>query len=166
MMIGRTSRRNASRPHRAGFALLDVIVGGLILGLGLTVVLSITSRSLSTQTRGEKRVIASWLLDELLTMVLADGPVMFPKQHETSGRFDGAFSEFQYDVSIEDQGVGQPFLVTARVNFPTGRGMDEVRAQTYIADGGGASVTRKPTEPFDRYQRWLDKQEAARDQGR
>ncbi len=39
--------------RRRGVALLDALVGGAMLGVGLAVVLSVTSRSLSTQTDGE-----------------------------------------------------------------------------------------------------------------
>ena len=55
------------RPRR-GFALMDVIVGGVMLGIGLAVVLTLASRAIASQAQGERQMVAAWLLDELLAM--------------------------------------------------------------------------------------------------
>ena len=94
---------------------MDVIVGGVILGIGISAILSVTSRSLARQTDGEKRMVAAWLADELLNMVLVEGPVRYPQLYDTNGVFYEPFRDFAYDVNIEDQGIGVPFEVTATV---------------------------------------------------
>ena len=147
------------RAHR-GFALMDVLVGGVMLGIGLGVVLTLTSRALSAQAQGERQMVAAWLLDELLAMVVVEGPVDYPHLHPTSGRFDPPFDGFQFDVNLEDIGVGQPFLVTATVRWARGREDRQVQAQTYVAvryvDPENPIEQRAPLEPIDRIGRWYD----------
>ena len=145
---------------RRGFALMDVIVGGVMLGIGLGVVLTLASRALASQAQGEKQMVAAWLLDELLAMVVVEGPVEFPHLQSTHGRFDPPFDEFEFDVNLEDLGVGQPFLVTATVRWLRGREERQVQAQTYIAprfiDPENPFDDRIPIEPIDRIGRWYD----------
>ncbi len=152
-----TSHRSRSR---RGFALMDVIVGGVMLGVGLGVVLTLASRALASQAQGERQLVAAWLLDELLAMVIVEGPVEFPHQHSTHGRFDPPFDGFEFDVNLENLGVGQPFRVTATVRWPRGREERQVQAQTYIAqrfvDPENPFEQRAPVEPIDRIGRWYD----------
>ncbi len=147
------------RPRR-GFALMDVIVGGVMLGIGLGVVLTLASRAIASQAQGERQMVAAWLLDELLAMVLVEGPIEYPHLHPTHGQFDPPFEGFQFDVNLEDLGVGQPFLVTATVRWPRGREERQVQAQTYIAprfvDPENPYEERIPVEPIDRIGRWYD----------
>jgi hypothetical protein len=147
--------------HR-GVALVDVLIGAVLLAVGLAVVISLTTRSLAIQTDGEKQLTASWLADELLNLVLVEGPVEYPKLHDTNDRFGAPFDEFEYDVAIEDLGPAQPFRVTASVRWASGQGVRQIQAGTLIADRGGDPDLehREPYEPVDREQRYLDKEEA------
>ena len=146
--------------NRRGFALMDVIVGGVMLSIGLGVVLMLASRALSSQAQGERQLVAAWLLDELLAMVLVEGPVEFPHLQPTHGRFDPPFDGFEFDVNLEDLGVGRPFLVTATVRWLRGREERQVQAQTYIAprfvDPENPVEERAPVEQIDRIGRWYD----------
>lgn len=152
-----TSHRSRSR---RGFALMDVIVGGMMLSIGLGVVLMLASRALSSQAQGERQMVAAWLLDELLAMVVVEGPVEFPHRQPTHGRFDPPFDGFEFDVNLEDLGVGKPFLVTATVRWLRGREERQVQAQTYIAtryvDPENPIEERAPIEQIDRISRWYD----------
>ena len=152
-----TSHRSRSR---RGFALMDVIVGGMMLSIGLGVVLMLASRALSSQAQGERQMVAAWLLDELLAMVVVEGPVEFPHRQPTHGRFDPPFAGFEFDVNLEDLGVGKPFLVTATVRWLRGREERQVQAQTYIAtryvDPENPIEERAPVEQIDRIGRWYD----------
>ena len=152
-----TSHRSRSR---RGFALMDVIVGGMMLSIGLGVVLMLASRALSSQAQGERQMVAAWLLDELLAMVVVEGPVEFPHRQPTHGRFDPPFDGFEFDVNLEDRGVGEPFLVTATVRWLRGREERQVQAQTYIAtryvDPENPIEERAPVEQIDRIGRWYD----------
>lgn len=142
------------RNPRRGAALLDVIIGSMMLGVGLAVVVSLSSRSLALQTDGEKRMVAGWLADELLSMVLVEGPVNYGRQYDTSGRFYPPFEDFYYEVEIREMGVGQPYRVTAVVGWYTSTyGGENVSIQTYIAERMGDPVQpRAPEERLDREQ--------------
>ncbi len=150
-------RGNRHGLRRRGFALLDVIVGGVMLGIGLSVVLSVTSRSLATQSDGEKRLVASWLADGLLAMVLVEGPVEYPKHYHPRGEFAPPFDGFEFEIDIEDIGPSEPFRVTATVRWPGWRSYREVTAQTLIAQRLGDSFQpRAPAEPVDRFARYYE----------
>lgn len=143
--------------RRRGVALIDVILGGVLLAIGLAVVITLATRSLKSQTDGEKRLIASWLADEFLSMVLVEGPVNYPKLYDNHGRCDPPFDEFEYDVDIEDQGLNAPFRVTATIHWPSGGGSKSVQVQTLIAERGGDPYQpRAPLEPVDRLDRWYE----------
>ena len=136
---------------------MDVILGSLMLGIGLTVIVSLASRSISLQARAQRQLTAAWLVDELLAMVLVEGPVNYPKLHATDGRFDFPFEDYEYEVQIDDIGLRQPFRVTAFVRWPHGRDFRHVEAQTYIAQRlGDPNQVRMPLEPIDRIGRYYD----------
>jgi hypothetical protein len=143
---------------------MDVIVGGIMLGVGLSVILSVTSRSLSRQTDGEKRMVASWLADELLNMVLVEGPVHYPQIYDTSGRFREPFEQYAFALDIEDLGLGMPFEVTATIAWPAGDPIDQIQVQTRIAarqDEDPELNPRAPAEEVDREARWFEDEEEA-----
>lgn len=73
------------RAMRRGFAMLDAILGGVLLAVGLAAVVTLASRSLQMERRGEREVVAAALLDEILTEVLVEGPVDYPKVFDTAG---------------------------------------------------------------------------------
>ena len=138
-----------------GFALLDAIVGGVLLGIGLAVTVSLASQSLGAQAHGRHQVTAAWLADELLAMVVVEGPVEYPNLHPRSGRFDPPFEQYQYDIEIDDIGLGKPFRVTAVVRWSGGRDERHIAAQTYIAERKGDPFQiRAPLEPIDRIERY------------
>ena len=153
----------ASRTQpRRGVALMDAILGGLMLAIALGAILTLASRSTAIQAEGSKRLVAAWLLDELLSMVLMEGPIDYPKIHATHGGFDAPFEEFEFDVNINDIGLGKPFLVTATVRWRHGPGVREAHAMTYIADvlwafqkADDPDVKRGRRQP-PRWRRWRD----------
>ncbi len=136
---------------------MDVILGAIMLGIGLTVIVSLASRSISVQAQSQRQLTAAWLVDELLAMVLVEGPVNYPKLYATDGRFDFPFEDYEYEVQIDDIGLRQPFRVTAFVRWPHGGDFRHVEAQTYIAQRlGDPSQVRMPLEPIDRIGRYYD----------
>ncbi len=154
------ARSRSRRPaHRRGFALMDVIIGSVMLGVALSVVISLSSRSLASQTDGEKRVVAGWLADELLSMVLVEGPVDYPRMYETAGYFDEPFGEFWYDLEIEYRGRHAPHRVTATVSWPSGRGRQDISVQSRIMerDDQDLFLPREPLEPIDRERRYFER---------
>ena len=143
------------RPNRRrGVALVDVIIGSILLAIGLAGILTLTSRALILQRRGEVEVVAAALLDEMLSTVLAEGASDFRQLYDTFGRYDAPFEDFDYEVAIEDRGIGQPTRVTATVRHrPTAA---EYSVQTIIADrlGDDPNPVREPSEPLDREARY------------
>lgn len=137
------------RTHRRGFALIDAIVAGILLAIGLAAIVSLGSRALSLQQRGEREVIAASLLDELLATVLMEGPADYVKLHPTSARFDDPFADYEYEVLIEDGSAGVPFKVLAVVRHDSG---DSWVCETLIAPklGEEPDPPRAPIEPIDR----------------
>lgn len=156
--------RTMRTPTRRGIALMDAMIGGVLLGVGLAAIISICTRSMGVQTDGEKRLQAAWLADELLAMVLVEGPKDYSVVQETSGQFDEPFGEFYFDVEIEDQGFDQPYRVTAIVRWSDldDRPRDFVEVQTLIAQPQYTEEQlederyqqREPLEPVDRELRW------------
>lgn len=142
---------------RRGVALVDVIIGGVLLSMGLAVVISLSTRALRTQTDSEKQLVAAWLADEFLNMVLIEGPVNYPKLYDAHGYCTPPFEEFEYDVFIDDQGLGLPLRVTATISWEGAGGQREVQVQTLIADRGSEpNELRAPYEPVDRINRWYE----------
>lgn len=146
-------------PPRRGVALVEALVGGIILGIGLAALLGIASRSLSAQTAGEHRLVAAWLADDVLNMVLAEGPEEYPRLHDETGRFAPPFDEYAHEVVIEDLGRGNPFRVTAIISWGDGE-RERVVVETLIAPLlTEEDILREPEEELDREQRWFEIEE-------
>lgn len=139
---------------REGFALLDVLVGGLVLSIALTAIFGLTRRSLSSQLNGEKRQQASMLIDSLLNQVLAIGPVNYPSTFSTRGVADPPFDEFEYEIRLEDAGIGHPYNVTATVSWYVGSRPFQETVETKIAPmmGEVEANERVPEQPVNRNQ--------------
>jgi uncharacterized membrane protein YgcG len=154
-----------SRKYRArrGFALMDAVIAGILLSIGLVTVLSVGGQAMTMQRRGEVDVRASAALDELLSAVLTEGPEDYEKLHPLSGSFeaDSPFQDFQFTVEIERGGAGVPARVLARVIHEGGR---EYSIETSIAEkrGDEPDPVRTPSEPIDRVAR-IEQKHAARD---
>ena len=136
---------------RRGVALIDVIIGSAMLAIGLAVVVSMSSRSLARQSNAERQITASWLADELLTMILVVGPDEY---------FDAPFDNFTYSVVIEDQSEFMPLTVRATVSWEEAGGRRSIDIDTLIARRHGESVDRLPAESIDREERYWDAIEA------
>lgn len=150
------------RPRsRRGFALIDAILGGVLLAVALAAILSLAARSLQMERRGESEVTAAALLDELLAMVLVEGPAEFQKVHDTSGRCDPPFDDWEYDIVIEAQGLGDPWRVTATVRDPAG---STHVCGTLIAprNENAPEAERRPPKRIEREERYEQLRESAR----
>lgn len=157
------SRQHPAARQRRGIALVDVLIGGVLLSIGLGVIISLSTRALRTQTDSEKLLTASWLADEFLNMVLIEGPVNYPKLYDSHGQCQPPFEVFEYDVMIEDQGLGVPLRVTATVYWEGAAGLRHVQVQTLISDRGTEpNELRAPYEPVDRVNRWYEMYEKQR----
>lgn len=141
---------------RRGFALADAVVGGTMLAVGLAALISVSSRALSAQADGANRVQAAWLADELLSMVLVEGPEYYPKRYESGGSFSAPFEQFEYYVEIRDKGVNVPFEVNVTVTWPGAK--SPVRLATLMTQPKGEDFQpREPMEQLDRNALWEEK---------
>lgn len=134
---------------RRAFALIEVVIAGIILAIGLGSVVTLAARAMMDQQRGERAVMAAALLDELLASVLVEGTEEWPKSHNTSGHCDPPWDDFQFQVNIEKAEPGAPCDVLAIITDPVGR---EFRCATRIALrlGDEPNPERAPSEPIDR----------------
>jgi Tfp pilus assembly protein PilV len=135
------------RGSRRGAALIDVIIGAIMLGIGLSVIISVSSRSLAMQNDGERRMVAAWLADELLNHVVIEGPEEYRRNVDLRGEYGAPFEGYSYEVQIEDIGLNMPFRVTVTVSWPSGRAMQQVQVQTLIAEKRGEMFEEHRREP-------------------
>ena len=152
-MVMMKRHHRARRSRRRGFALVDVIVSGILLAIGLTTILTLAARGLRLQQQGEQEILAAALLDELLSSVLTEGPVDFPKLHDTFGRFEAPFDEFEFEIEIEDPAVGDPYAVTATVTHDNGTSYS-VATLIAMKLGEETDPIREPDQPVDREGRY------------
>jgi hypothetical protein len=155
------SRRRPSPHRRRGFALMDAVIAGVLLSIGMITVLSVGGQAMAMQRRGEIDVRAASALDDLLSGVLIEGPKDYEKLHPLNGRFDSGspFEDFEYFLEIEQGGSGVPARIVARVIHEGGR---EYSIETSIAEkrGDETDPIRIPAEPIDREARYVQKQQA------
>jgi hypothetical protein len=151
----RTARRHPRRqaPSRRGWALVDVIIGGIILAIGLATVVSIAERSLAMQQRAERELVAAELADGLLAEVLSVGVAEWELTRATTGAFDAPFEEWEWELAIDRQGAGDPYRVLAMARDRDGT---EFRVETLMAarPENTEEPQRAPTTPIDRQARY------------
>lgn len=162
--------------RRPAFALVDVIVGTVILGVSLAVIIGLVSQALYSQQRGQDLATAAMLADEQLQLVLARGPDDYDHRFATGGPCDAPFESFHYSVQVSSTGAsragaptatggaGGAYLVTATITWggsPKGARASSagepqsLSIQTLIASREGSEDTdpdpdRRPAEPVER----------------
>ena len=139
-------------PARRGFALVDAIVGGVLLGLSLTAVIGLTGSAVSAQMQGEQLQTAAALADERLNLVLATGPEAYTSVFPLKGPCDPPFEMFSYEITLTPQGDGNPYFVRAEVRWKSGARPQSVGVETLVAPrvGDDPDPDRKPLESVDR----------------
>ena len=137
------------RPNPRGFALLDAIIGGALLALGLASIVTLSQRSLVMLQRGERKAMAAAMLDELLSQVVIEGPTSFARARASSGVMPEPWPNWEFSVSIEAGGQGDPYDVLATVRDPMGQ---EYECATRVAphDDQALPPERAPQTPVDR----------------
>ncbi len=127
---------------RRGFALVDVIVAVVILGVGLSVMLSLSGRAIASAQQGESLAIAAALADEQLNMVLARGADDYARRFPVESACDEPFEQFSYRLDFSGgRSVGEPFDV--RVTIFWGGGSTGGTGGSGV---GGAASTRAQTQ--------------------
>ena len=135
------------RPGGRGFTLVEVIISGVILVICAGVLLTLTSQALSMHRRGEEKVVAAALLDELLGRVLTEGAEDFGLIYSNQGPCDAPFQNWEYSVDI-DNAVGS-ILQGERRGHESDR--QPYECATLVAPAGrGSESSPVPEEPVDR----------------
>ena len=140
-----------ARSRRHGVALFEVIIASILLGIGLSVTLSLASTAISRQGLGERSLTAAWLADEQLGLVVMEGPQQFLLSQPTSGTYLPPFDEFDFEVEVEHIGDYEPYHVTVYIFWDDGR--RQFSLETEVAPRHGEPElpeARKPMEPIDR----------------
>jgi hypothetical protein len=145
-----TARRTAAsgRPLRS-FALVDVIVASVLLGVSLAVMLGIVGRATTAQADAQRLATAAMLADEQLNLVLAFGADEYLRRFPAAGSCDEPFNDFSYELSISGGTESTPFTVSAAIHWVTGARPQSLSIQTLIAPrpGDDADPERRPTTP-------------------
>lgn len=151
-----------SRRADKAFALVDVIVATIIVGVSLAVIVGLIGRALSSQKRGEELSIAAGLADESLQMVLARGPDDYARRFPVQGPCEPPFQDYGYKLAFTGGGsVGAPYTVTCTISWggigrgATAAGGQSIVIQTLMASRNGgpdglADPERRPDESVDR----------------
>lgn len=166
MAMPRINRR------RRGVILLEVIIAAIVLALGMTVVISLSTQSMARQLEGERKMTAAWLADELLSMVVVEGPRNFANaepggwigEDARDGYFPKPFADYSYEIKLEAIGDYQPYKVAATINWMEGPRKKSLVVKTLIAPRHGEEdeeLPREPLEPLDREGRYYDDEEAS-----
>lgn len=138
--------------RRRGFALLDVLVAGVLLGAALVTILSLGAQAMSAAVRGEELRRAAMLADEKLTEVLAVGPERYLDGFTMEGLGDGPFEGLEYRIEIDDQGTGLPFEVSVTVTWESSGRMRSETVETLMSPRQDQEdpIERQPEEPIER----------------
>jgi len=147
-----------TRPSsRRAVALVDAIVAVIILGVSLTVILSLTGQAISSQRVGEELQKAAMYADEQLNLVLARGPDDYAKTYPVSGDCDPLTDGipetpvYRYKLSIEPQGETAPYQVRCVITWDSSGRERSISVDTLIAARTLVNqLDRQPTEPVER----------------
>lgn len=136
-----------TRTKRA-FILADVLVAAVLLAIALSVIVSMSGSALSSQAMGEQISTAASLADEQLNLVLLRGPDDYASRYTAEGPCEAPFEMYRYKLEFEDGEAGNPYAVTARIEWNSPRGPQSIRVETRIAPrlGDEADPERRPEE--------------------
>lgn len=137
--------------RRRGIALFEVVLAAVLLGIGLTVALSTAATALSHQTLGEHNMVAAWLADEQMNLVVMEGPQQYLRAHPTSGFMDSPFDAYSFDVEVQHVGDWEPYEVTVLISWDEGDRTFQL--QSLVAPRQGVPLEfddHRPLEPIDR----------------
>ena len=135
-----------------GFALLDAIVAGLVLGLALVGVIGLTGQALAQQRQGERLQEAAMLADERLNLVLAVGPEAYQSLFGVRGRCDAPFDEYSWEIDIDPVSEADPYAVRVEIGWRDAGRRRSIDIETLIArrQGDEPDPERRPDEIVER----------------
>ena len=140
--------------RRRGFILVDVIVAGVLLGIGLVTVIGLTGSAIASQRRGEELQVAAMLADEQLNLALAVGPEAYASVFKSRGQCAEPYTNYQYIMTLTPRGGSEPYIVTAEILWTSGGRDRSLVIQTMLAPrrGNDPDPERQPEEAIERQQ--------------
>lgn len=140
MVNFRRSLRGPAAPR--AFALVDVLVGAILVGVSLSVLIGLAGRAVSAQARGEELSTAASLADEQLQMVLARGPDDYAKHFKLEGACDAPFDKYYYKLEFTGGSASKPYNVVCTISWDFSLSKQSIVVETLMASrlGGDAEV--------------------------
>ncbi len=139
------------RTSRRAVALVDAIVAVIILGVSLSVILSLTGQAISSQRKGEEIQNAAMLADEQLNLVLTRGADDYAKAYAIEGECDAPFDPYHFKLEISGQGDANPFKVRCTISWDSAGRPASISVDTLIASRTLTNqIDRQPTDPVER----------------
>ncbi|MCU0689537.1 MAG: hypothetical protein MUE97_07355 [Phycisphaerales bacterium] len=139
-------------------ALIDALAAVIILGVSLTVILSLSGQAVSTQRSSDDLATAAQLADEQLSLVLARGADGYASSNPMQGACEAPFERFSYALAITEGAGGSPYRVKVTISWGASGSVEgasgerSLVVETLIAARATPSnqEDRQPAEPVDR----------------
>ena len=137
---------------RPGVALIDALAAVIILGVSLSVILSLSGQAVASQRQGEELATAAMLADEQLQLVLAQGADDYAKSFPTAGQCDAPFENYNYKLDITEGGAINPFRVQVTITWQSAGRPQSATVQTLLASRSTPvnQLDRVPDSTIDR----------------
>jgi prepilin-type N-terminal cleavage/methylation domain-containing protein len=135
----RIMTHHRSTPRR-GLTLLEVVVATVLLGLGVTGLMSATTLAVRNQRSADQRTAALYLAQEKLAEIETVGPHIWLLSRETEGTVEQPDTMFRWTVTIEPQTTGELFAVQVAVEFSTASRSGSVALETWLNDYAAAAM--------------------------
>ncbi|MBL8991215.1 MAG: hypothetical protein JNJ48_06510 [Phycisphaerae bacterium] len=141
-------------PSRRGVALIDAIVGAVVLGISLAAIIGLGGQAARSQAHGEELQVASMLADEQLNLVLARGPDDYAKRFPVRGQCEAPFERFAFELTFSEGSGGAPYRVRATIAWPSGGDSRSLVIEALVAPrpGDDPDPIRYPEAPVERIQ--------------
>jgi hypothetical protein len=129
-----------------------VIVAGVLLGIGLSVVIGLTASAIASQRKGEELQTAAMLADEQLNLVLSVGPEEFQSAFEQKGKCDPPFEDYAYEVRLTPGDGAVPYRVQAEILWKSAGHDRSLLIETLVAPrrGDEPDPERAPEQTIER----------------
>ncbi len=136
--------------------LIEVLVASVLLGVGVTGLISVSTLSLRNQQRTELRSSALCLAQDKLANVELLGAHVWMLGHPTQGSERRGSAQFNWTITIEQLSVGELFSVRIEVRWLAPGSNGEITIETWLNDyeavkgptkESAASPTGAPAQP-------------------
>lgn len=118
--------------RRAGFTLVETVLGAGILAFAVIMLVAGTTRALAGARLNRQRELAAALLDRQLTMIDYIGIEEFIEFGQTEGEFDEYEGRYGWQVVAEPQLIGNLYKVSMTVSWLDGNRPYSISVDTML----------------------------------